>query len=360
MADNLNVTKQRDSWFDNSKGILMITVVVGHFIASVLGKFDTLAFLSNYIYFFHMPAFAIISGFFLKRRVDTKDYASVINKTLIPYCFAQVVIYLFAIILPSGVRALSAERFADSGLFSFLFPMYHLWYFVGLIIAFAFLILVNAKEHPLRALILSLVISLASGAIPTVEFLKLTKVLAFLPFFVIGYLVPSGFMNKIKKKSLIPVSLILTVGVCAVLWLFRDKGTFTGIFAMTSRYDNFVFDIPYLQAVVVRFLFILSSVIYSFAFLNLCPRKKCIFTRLGEKSVYIYVLHVVFVAIVRHLHYEYGILFELDSLVNKIIYLVFCVVVCYLLTTPPVVKLFKKLFEPNFDIRKIPEYLTKK
>lgn len=232
MVDNLSVANQRDSWFDNSKGILMIAVVVGHFIASVLGKFDTLAFLSNYIYFFHMPAFAIISGFFLKRRVDTKDYASVINKTLIPYCFAQVVIYLFAIILPSGVRALSAERFAASGLFSFLFPMYHLWFFVGLIIAFAFL--------------------------------------------------------------------------------------------------------------------------------NLCPRKKCIFTRLGEKSVYIYVLHVVFVAIVRHLHYEYGILFELDSLVNKIIYLVFCVVVCYLLTTPPVVKLFKKLFEPNFDIRKIPEYLTKK
>lgn len=357
MSENISVAKPRDSWLDNAKGILMIAVVVGHFIASVVNKYDTFAFLSNLIYFFHMPAFAIVSGFFLKRRVDTKDYASVINKTVVPYCFAQIIIYLFAIILPDGVKALSAERLYESGVFSFLFPLYHLWYFIGVVVAFVFLVAIKAKEHPLRAVVVSLALSLISGAIPTVEFLKLTKILAFLPFFVLGYLIPKDFMKSVRKRKYNIASLVLFVAVVAVFWVLRDKGSLTGIFAMTWRFERYKFDIGFWEAVLVRLGFILSSAVFSLAFLNLCPKRKCIFTRLGEKSVYVYILHVVVVAVIRHLNYDYKILLELDSPVVKILYLIFSVLICFVLTLPPVVKVFKKVFEPTFDIRKIPEYL---
>lgn len=357
MIENNGVVKQRDSWFDNAKGILMIAVVIGHLIASVVNKFDTFAFLSNVIYFFHMPAFAIISGYFLKRRVDTKDYASVVNKTIIPYCFAQVLVYLFAIILPDGVKALSAERLYESGVFSFLFPLYHLWYFFGVVIAFLFLIIVKAKEHPVRALVISFIISLASGAIPTVEFLKLTKVLAFLPFFVLGYVLPSEVMRNVKRRKFNAPALIFVIGVVICFWLLREN-SLTGIFGMTWRYERYKFGISFLEAILVRAGFIVASAVFSFAFLNLCPKKRCIFTRLGQRSVYIYILHVIIVAIIRHLNYEYEILLELDSPINKIIFLAFGVGVCYLLVTKPVVNVFKRIFEPDFDIRKIREYLT--
>lgn len=357
MAENIGTVKQRDFWFDNAKGVLMITVVVGHLIASVVNKYETFAFLSNLIYFFHMPAFAIISGYFMKRRIDTKDYASVINKTLLPYCFAQIIIYLAALILPDGVRVLSAERLADSGVFSFLFPIYHLWYFFGVMAAFVFCIAFKAKEHPARAFVVSVIISLISGAVPTVEFLKLTKVLAFLPFFVLGYLIPREKMQRVRERKFIIPSLIVAAATIVGFWLLKDVGTLTGIFAMTWRYQSFAFDISYLGAILVRLGFIVCSVIFSLAFLNLCPKKKSIFTVLGKRSVYIYILHVLIVAVIRHLNYEYGIFKALDSPITKIIYLIFGVVICYVLVSKPVVKLFEKLFEPKFDIRKISEYL---
>lgn len=355
-------TKQRDSWFDNVKGILMIAVVVGHFNASVIGQYQTLAFLQTVIYFFHMPAFAVISGYFLKRRVNTKDYVSVINKTLIPYLFAQLFVYIAAVILPDGVRALSAERLYESGVFSFLFPIYHLWYFFGVVFSFLFLVYSNAQKHPLRAFVISIALSVVSGMIPTVEFMRFTKVIAFLPFFVFGYIFPKNAMENVRKRKFAVPSAVFVSAVVAFFWFFRTRWTPISIFAMTLRYEKYesVYGISYWQAVIVRVVFIVLSIIFSLAFMNLCPKKKSVFTVLGERSVYIYVLHVIIVAVVRHFNYDYKILQQLNSPVRKIFFLLFGVAVCYALASKPVVAVFKRFFEPSFDIRKIPQYLKQK
>ncbi len=351
--------KVRDAWFDNMKGVLMIMVVIGHLIASLVNKFDTYGFVSNFIYSFHMPAFAIISGYFLKRRVNTKDYASVISKTIVPYLFAQVFVYLAGKIIPDGERALSTDIFDASELFSFLFPVYHLWYFSAIVFCFVFCIAIKAEKHPTRAFITALLISLCEGFLPTVSFLKLTKIMAFLPFFVLGYTLSKNAMNFVKEKRLLAIPSVLVFAAVAVyLWSIREVGTLTGIFAMTTRYKSFVFDIPFYYAVLVRLGFIVGGVILSFSLFSLCPRKRNPLTILGERSVYIYILHVVIVAVIRHYHYENQILYLLDDPIKKALYLFFGVVVCYLLVSKPVYRLFKPLFEPDFDIRKIGEYLN--
>lgn len=360
MAEKRGVVKQRDNWFDNAKGILMILVVVGHLLASAANKFEIFAVLLNLIYFFHMPAFAIISGFFLKRRVDTRDYASVINKNFLPYCFAQLIIYIAALVLPSGAAALSAEHLVDTGIFSFMFPIYHLWYFFGVIFAFLFCIGVNAKEHPVRALLVSVIISLFCGVVPAVAFLKLTKTLAFLPFFVLGYIMPKDTMQRFKEKKLIIPSVLIIAAVTVTFFALGEKGILTGIFSMTRRYERFGFGIPYWAAILVRLGFIVGSVIFSFAFLNICPKKKSIFTIIGERSVYVYILHVLIIAVIRHFNYEYGVLRVLRIPGLKFVYILLGVAICYLLVSKPVVKVFKRFFEPDFDIRKIPEYLKVK
>ncbi len=357
MTENIGVAKQRDNWFDNAKGILMILVVIGHLLASAANKYEIFSIFLNLIYFFHMPAFAIVSGFFMKRRIDTKDYASVINKTILPYCFAQIIIYVAAIVLPSGVAALSAERLVRSGVFSFLFPIYHLWYFFGVVFAFLFCIKIKAKEHPVRALVVSIIISLVCGALPTVTFLKLTKALAFLPFFVLGYLIPKETMQRFRERKLIIPSLLIVAAAVATFFILGDKGILTGIFAMTKRYWNFGFGIPYWAAILVRLGFIVTSVIFSFAFFNICPKKKSVFTILGERSVYIYILHVLIIAVIHHFNYQHGILRALELPILKVLYVAFGVLICYVLVSKPVVKVFRNLFEPEFDIRKIPEYL---
>ena len=359
MEQSVNQLKNRDYWFDNAKGFLMITVVVGHLIASVLNKFPDFVFLSNFIYSFHMPAFAIVSGFFMKRRVDNKDYVSVINKIIVPYMIAQAFIYVVGMVLPNGVKALSLERFAESGVFTFTVPIYHLWYFVGMIIAFLYCVFSNAKNHPVRALVIALVISLVSGFLPSVTFLKLSKIAGFLPFFVLGYVLPKDklYLLKNKKRFLAP-SLVIFGAVVTVLWLLKDEGTLTGIFAMTSRYGRFGFGFSAVTDMLIRLGYILASVIMTFSLMSLSPCKKTPLSKLGERSVYIYVLHVIVVAVVRHYNYETHFLSEMQSPWLRVLYVLSGVLICFVLVSKPVIKVFRPLLEPGFDIRKAIKYIS--
>ena len=58
--------KERSSFWDNYKGILIILVVFGHFIyesaVALSGSFANDLF--KFIYAFHMPAFVFCSGYF--------------------------------------------------------------------------------------------------------------------------------------------------------------------------------------------------------------------------------------------------------------------------------------------------------
>ena len=77
--------KKRITWVDITKGFLMILVVIGHY----PGELDFP--LAKYIYWFHMPAFFILSGLFFKPILDKKDIKPTIYKRfmqlIVPYLF---------------------------------------------------------------------------------------------------------------------------------------------------------------------------------------------------------------------------------------------------------------------------------
>ena len=59
--------KIRDSFFDNYKALLILCVVVGHFLDHFTSDFRIAEILRIYIYFFHIPAFSFISGYFARK-----------------------------------------------------------------------------------------------------------------------------------------------------------------------------------------------------------------------------------------------------------------------------------------------------
>lgn len=361
MNDNLIVAKQRDLWFDNAKGFLVITVVIGHLITNLVNTFDVFAFWSNFIYFFHMPVFAFLSGYLLKGRIQRRDYVSVINKTLVPYFAAQILIYLCAMTLPHGVRALSVGRLYYSGLFSFLFPIYHLWYFYGIIIAFVFCIITKADKHPVRAFIISVVLSLVSGFPEPIELLRLSKVLGFLPFFVLGAIFTKPQIEFLKNKKVLIIPGVVVIASSAIcLWNLRTFGSLKFIFGMNTSYWDFKHGLNVFGALGARFGFIAAALLMVFAVLSLCPKFKTPLAVLGKNSMYVYILHVIPIAIMRHFHYETHFLHQLESPWSKVLFVACGVLLCFLLSSKPIVKVFKPLFEPSFDIRKIGEYLKMK
>ncbi|OBW58937.1 fucose 4-O-acetylase [Solibacillus silvestris] len=76
---------KRITWVDITKGFLMILVVIGHY----PGELDFP--LAKYIYWFHMPAFFILSGLFFKPILDKKEIKPTIHKRfmqlIVPYLF---------------------------------------------------------------------------------------------------------------------------------------------------------------------------------------------------------------------------------------------------------------------------------
>lgn len=84
--------KKRLTWVDITKGLLMILVVVGHY----PGQLDFP--LGKYIYWFHMPAFFLLSGLFFKPVLEKGKSKEAIYKRfmqlIVPYLFFLVTITL--------------------------------------------------------------------------------------------------------------------------------------------------------------------------------------------------------------------------------------------------------------------------
>lgn len=98
--------KKRITWVDITKGFLMILVVIGHY----PGELDFP--LAKYIYWFHMPAFFILSGLFFKPILDKKDIKPTIHKRfmqlIVPYLFflASITLVRYGMEIFSGNRDL--------------------------------------------------------------------------------------------------------------------------------------------------------------------------------------------------------------------------------------------------------------
>ena len=62
------MSKERIALWDNTKFLLMILVVVGHFINRNLGSSHLYQSMYLFIWSFHMPLFIFVSGLFHKNR----------------------------------------------------------------------------------------------------------------------------------------------------------------------------------------------------------------------------------------------------------------------------------------------------
>lgn len=345
------LTGQRDYWFDNIKGVLMILVVIGHMTASFYSVSAGLKYLYDCINAVHMVAFLIISGYMSKGRVARKDYVSVINKNIIPYITAQVFLYLCAVVIPKGFKASNIEFF-DTNTFSFFIPIYQLWYLMAVIIFVLVTIKLKPERKPVVFMTVAILLTLACGAINQVRMFQLTKIVSHYPFFLLGYLLPKDFMLTLRnKKKLIIVSLAVLAGYAYFMtrqdWIVGIRN----IYGLSSNYEK-VGDLAFgLHPAFGRLAMVVFAPMIAFAFFNLMPRNKCILSKLGQNSMYIFVLHSVFVVAFRSANYEYKIIAEyFTGPLSKVLLLIGCVALTFLLGSSLVRTLFRPLLEPGFDI----------
>lgn len=89
------MAKERLTWVDTTKGFLMILVVIGHYSGPMATDFP----LIKYIYWFHMPAFFLLSGLFFKPILDNAKLKPAIHKRfmqlMVPYLFFLLLLAFF-------------------------------------------------------------------------------------------------------------------------------------------------------------------------------------------------------------------------------------------------------------------------
>jgi fucose 4-O-acetylase-like acetyltransferase len=270
-------TKERDYYFDNAKFILIFLVVFGHFISPIKGQNEWLYTIYNFIYTFHMPAFILIGGFFTKGVWRDGYLPKILKKVLIPYLVFQIVYSLFYFDLYGK----------DEMKLDFFSPHWTLWFLLSLFFWNVLLKLFVKMKYPL---LLAIGIGVAVGYINEMgTFLSLMRTFVFFPVFLLGHLLEKRDFKRILKPS----AKILAGSFLVLLFIsyhfFFPNGTKEWLLSSSSYAEILGYDTWYGGLIRLAMYGVMFAA--TFSFLAILPRRKLFFTELGERTLYIYLLH---------------------------------------------------------------------
>jgi fucose 4-O-acetylase-like acetyltransferase len=320
--------KARDPLFDNAKFLAMALVVVGHGIEPLRDLAPVRALYLT-IYLFHMPVFILIAGYLSRRFTATpRQVQRLITGVVVPYLVFEV------------SYELASHFWGGAGwTFDTLTPSFAMWFLIALFIWRVTTPLWNAIK-PGYAIAIALAISLMAGFSKLTTVLDLHRVLAFLPFYVAGLVMPMRYFDVLRNwwARVLAVPLLLGTFVAAYLyhpsleWVYyRDRYLDLGVSNLSGVWHR----AAYLAAG-----FILLS-----AFLALVPRRHTFFTSLGAATLYVYLLHryprkALAWTGVYDIHF-------LHTLAGAAVVIGGALVVTLILSSPPVVRLFRPIVEPK-------------
>lgn len=317
---------KRDYLFDNIKVLLIFLVVFGHSIEYYIDDNFILRTIYITIYFFHMPLFVFISGYFSSNIDKCRKMA--FEKLLMPFIIFNILWYAFL--------SLTSHKLV----IDFLTPGFALWYLVCLFIWRIFLKDLIKIRH---ILLISIVFGILAGLITSVGLsLSLSRIICFLPFFMAGYYFDKEKINKIKNIPIfIPILFSLVLIVVAFYVTKTDVINYKSLY-MSDPYSSF--DIGIIKGVLLRVM------IYAIAFLSLLlikfvPSKKNSLTYIGEITLTIYIFHTYFIEILRIFIPKWN-----ANILSNILILILPLIIVPLISTKPfdilykfIVRSFKKL-----------------
>ncbi len=265
--------KERNYWLDNTKFLLIVLVVLGHFISS-FRQYNMVNYTYSFIFIFHMPLFIFITGFFSKNIV-TKNRNKILN---------YIVLYLIM---------QSIELIITKAKFTIVKPAYTLWYIQSIII-YNLLVPIIHKMKPISACILSFIIGLIIGFDNNANTIaSLSRTFVMLPFFVMGYFMNEEMLNKIKsRRNIIFAVIFLILLAISIPYIIGKpiKMPRNLLLAQTS-YSNMKLG---KMGILYRTFWYVLATITSLSILLIVPKKKLpIISKFGTRTLQVYCLHSI-------------------------------------------------------------------
>lgn len=287
---------KRFAYFDNAKVILIFLVVFGHMIQPFITDAKGLHTLYTWMYTFHMPAFIFLAGFFAKGSGNLNYIVKLAKKLIIPYIIFQVIYTAYYFMI--GKSGWLTD--------SVFYPHWSLWFLFSLF-CWHLLLILYKKVPAVAGVILALSIGLLVGFADHVgHTFSLSRTFVFFPYFLAGYWVSKEQIMLLKKRA-VKMSALAFLAVIAVAiyflpdinsgWLLASKSY------STLGLENF--------GVLARLLVYVTSTLMALSVLAWMPQKEMSITKLGTRTLYVYLLHGFFVQYFR----QYD-LFNADGLLQ--------------------------------------------
>ncbi len=271
-------TSKRSKFFDNAKFILIFLVVFGHLISPLKEQDGILFTLYTVIFLFHMPAFILISGYFAKGYKKKGYLKKSVKKILIPYFIFQIIYSVYYYLIGKEER-LTVD---------FLHPHWTLWFLMSLF--FWNLLLYAFARMRWMGFAIAIVLGVAIGYVePVGSFLSLSRTFVFFPYFLLGFLLNGNqLVRVIRAKYSLPIGIGIILAILLFFGMGFPKDAVPWLLGDTSYAKMGGMD---WSDGLLRALQYGLTLLVVFGFLALIPSTQYKLTKIGERTLYVYLFH---------------------------------------------------------------------
>ncbi|WP_415301558.1 acyltransferase family protein, partial [Clostridium perfringens] len=329
----------RNYLIDNSKGLLIFLVVLGHSLEFIRKDYEVARLLYVFIYEFHMPVFVFISGY-LSKNVE-KGRRNAVRNFLTPFLLFNIIWNLITLVGPLFLRGKFTELPSEQA-FSFFTPGWALWYIFAMFLWKILLPdLLKFKNIFILSVIAGIFVKL-SGEFGS--YMALSRTITFAPFFLAGYYSSEEKLKRFRKftrfniLNKVPSILILIIGVLIALIFVNYSNIADEFFWADRSYSNFNIEIftgilLYIAVYIIGFAFV-------YVFINLMPENQTFLSKIGKNTLSVYFLHTYFIGSIL------GLTSLMSSNLGKLLALIVgSLIVTFILSRDGVARFFNKFLD---------------
>lgn len=264
----------RIKYFDNAKGILIIFIILGHVFSACA---DYYGYDDNFYKFFSLfmiQCFFFISAYFSSKSKRSKRILSMLKIYLV---WQMIVTIYYSFVL-------NIMNFS----FNVLYPRYTYWFLVTMITYLILEYLFDKISYKVM-IPLSFIISLFIGFIPFIgEWASLARTFTFLPFYVIGFYAKDlKLIEKLQSDNFKKTFIVFSVLILILSFVYDDILPFR---LLRGKYSYYEITGDLLSVFLKRIIFYIFSIIVSITFFKIIFKKETIFTKIGQNTLYIYLV----------------------------------------------------------------------
>ncbi len=328
----MSLTRERSSYLDNVKSVLIFFVVIGHFAEVAVSHSDIFKAIFLWLYSFHMPLFIFITGYLSKNSVTDKD-------RVFKRAFEYFTLYFFMKILMFFTR-----YFAEGNKTFYILKESSVpWYLLAIAImcvASYFLRSLNKSA----VLILSVLLALFAGYDKTTgDFLVLSRTLVFFPFFQLGLMCDEKHLNRIANNKKIAIAgAIIIIATLLLTIIYVDEAYFLRPLLTARNAYKTLADGLTMFGPLLRLFIYAVGIVLSISFLAIIPKRNLgYFSTIGKRTLQIYFYHRPVLWIITGLGVDAWLQNTLGSFIGNVLWLIISVLLTLLLSIGILGKPFK-------------------